>query len=129
MYVKQIAAEASRVDFIVETNGPITGKIKGFYFHFPKILTYLRRPDLVSLISDLIPGDKTRVPLQAADVLGWHLQRKDAHNLDSRDAWRIGRLVTRRGFEHKWEADALSELAERLINGPSEAWLRRDAIA
>jgi hypothetical protein len=54
------------------------------------------RSDLVQLIGELSPGDKTRVPLQAADLAMWHIRRHDAGESEPNDFRRLRQMFNER---------------------------------
>ena len=105
--------EAEKVDFLVENNSEITKHIHELYKTMPVALNHIKRPDLVPLLGEFIPGGKDRVPLQAADYLCWHSQRADAQTLDDeRDLRRWNTISHRKGFNLPLPMDVLTKLAE-----------------
>lgn len=67
--------EAERVDFVVSRKGKITDHIKEFHEEL-KELVKQHNPELGTLVGRLIPDDMDgSPPLQAADVLCWHVRR------------------------------------------------------
>jgi hypothetical protein len=94
-YLKLFHPGADKLDFIVERNGPITRYIHEFHSHLAEALTALGSPELADLVGELIPGDKTRAPLQAADVLCWYSARSRAGTLDDTDKCRYAKIAHR----------------------------------
>lgn len=80
--------DAEKVDFVIERKQYITHHIeKDFYPNIEQALAGAGRESLLSLVGELIPSDKSRAPLQAADVLLWHYRRVisgEATDIDER---------------------------------------------
>jgi hypothetical protein len=56
-----------------------------------------------------------QLPLQAADLLCWHIQRYFAKTMDSVDHRRFDKLLYEtNGYPDFWEREALEGLAKRL---------------
>jgi hypothetical protein len=55
------------------------------------IVTWAKKnnPALLDLIGEVLPGDKTRVPLQAADLAMWHVRRQEAGESEQIDKLRL----------------------------------------
>ena len=96
-YIAHEYPDAEKVDFIVERNGVIPRYIQEFHSQIPNCLRALGDPSLAELVGELIPGDKTRVPLQAADVLCWHTARP-AESMGIEDRRRYAKFAHRRGL-------------------------------
>jgi hypothetical protein len=101
---------AERVNFVVSRKETITHHLPGFRDDIREWLkdTY---PHLASLVGDLIPASmEEQLPLQGADVLGWHLQRHFANRLDATDYRRLMVLVDASGAMFEWERSHLEEM-------------------
>jgi len=64
------------------------------------------------LVGDLISASmEEQLPLQAAELLGWHLQRNYAkQQLDATDYKRLIALVDTSGAMFEWESEHLKDL-------------------
>jgi hypothetical protein len=89
--------EAERVDFMVEAKGEITDHIREFFDGLPVALRDIGLPQLIPLLGDIIPADKQRIPVQAADVLCWHSRRFAEKTLDAKGMQRYQTIATRIG--------------------------------
>jgi hypothetical protein len=96
-YVDTYHPEAEKVDFIVERKSDITKHIQEFHSHTAANLAALGQSSLARLVGDLIPGDKDRVPLQAADVLCWHSARSKSEAMDEPSYRRYCRIAHNAG--------------------------------
>lgn len=113
-FVDKSRPEAEKVDFVVESNGRVDRYLPEIYDSTRDYLATLNRPSLVKLMGTLIPGDKERVPLQAADCACWHLQ-KIATGKYTRTEWkRYLRIAKRKGRNHIWPDDELRAMAARI---------------
>jgi hypothetical protein len=105
--------DAEKVDFLVENNSDVTKHIYELYKAMPVGLDHIKRPELIPLLGEFIPGGKDRVPLQAADYLCWHSQRAEAGTLsDVRDLRRWNTIAQRQGFDLTLDTDLLTDLAQ-----------------
>lgn len=95
-HVAANCADVDKVDFVIEKKSKVTHRIAYFYDNLADALRASGRKALVPLIGDLIPGDKTRVPLQAADLALWHLRRHECETLTRVDERRLWRLTNGR---------------------------------
>jgi hypothetical protein len=104
--------DVTQVNFVVSEKQNITKKLKAFYSALKDHFTQ-SESKLGSLLGDLTPGSmETCVPLQAADLLCWHLQRYYAKSFDRVEESRIWLLTKPRdGYTHEWERSELEELA------------------
>jgi hypothetical protein len=102
---------AEKVDFLVESNSEITKYIHELYQTMPIALGHVNRPELIPLVGEFLPGEKNRVPLQAADYLCWHSQRAETQQLDDRDSRRFNMIANRTGFNLTLPAGVLTSLA------------------
>jgi hypothetical protein len=107
LHVETDHPEAERVDFIVERKGHVTKYIQEFHSNLPMALEALGKPELSKLVGELIPGEKERIPLQAADVLCWHTARHQRPNtMDAADLRRYAKIARRKGSRwHMTEKD------------------------
>jgi hypothetical protein len=119
--------EAEKVDFLVENNSQITKHIYELYKTLPESLTYIGKPELIPLLGKFLPGEKDRVPLQAADYLCWHSQRAEANTLfDDRDLRRWNTIAARKGFNLSLPTSVLTALAQAFTeHGKSSAQTRQ----
>jgi hypothetical protein len=110
-YVDMNFPDAEKVDFIVERKGHITKYIEGFHSNLPKALEALDKPLLSRLVGELIPGDKARVPLQAADVLCWYTARyRQPETMDTADLRRYAKIASRKGAHFEVPPEDISKL-------------------
>lgn len=110
IHISTDCPDAEKVDFIVEKKGGITNHIGDFYESMPATLTELGYSHLVPLLGTIIPGDKERVPLQAADVLCWHAQRAELKTLDRTGMKRLLKLAKGTGSAHVWSDKEIEDL-------------------
>ncbi|HXP79855.1 MAG TPA: hypothetical protein VN976_08110 [Verrucomicrobiae bacterium] len=117
--------EAEKVDFIVEINGHITKYIQEFHATLSEGLAVIGCPELAELLGQLIPGDKERVPLQAADLLLWYSAR-DKSTLDEREARRYFTIAHRKGARIPMSNEMLLKLKESFSDKkvPPSAWFK-----
>jgi hypothetical protein len=117
-YVHKKHAHVDKVDFIVERKGNITRYIQEFHDGLAGALTSIGRSELSSLVGDLIPAGKDRIPCQAADLLCWYAGRfenaQEVKPEDEADARRYLKLRNRKGLWFHLPHDLLSELAAGL---------------
>lgn len=103
-YVHTFHPDAEKVDFLIERNGKITNRIiTEFHNKIDEDLQELELGHLTRLIGEVIPGDKTRVPLQAADTFMWHMLRYESRASTPEDEARLkqmhhGRLMSELGM-------------------------------
>jgi hypothetical protein len=108
--------EAEKVDFMVERKGHVTKYIEGFHSTLPKALEALGKPSLSRLVGELIPGDKTHVPLQAADVLCWHTARyEQPETMDTADLRRYAKIARRKGGHLQVLPEEISKLEAAML--------------
>jgi hypothetical protein len=101
---------AERVNFVVSRKQKITHHLHGFRDDIEEWLK-VNYPHLASLIGDLIPASmEEQLPLQAADLLGWHIQRNCANRLDATDYRRLCALVQASGTTFEWKRSHLEEM-------------------
>jgi hypothetical protein len=90
--------DAQRVNFYVSRKKKISQHIGDFH----ETLKAQLDPPLDALAGDLYPADMERVlPLQAADVLCWHMQRYFAKTMEPIDEYRLWRLGETKGILHE----------------------------
>ncbi len=106
---------ATKVNFVLAEKkkvtqhvGALCGPIKDF---FEK-----NHPELSALLGDVGPGSMVdELPLQAADLLGWHMQKFYSKTYDRLEEGRFAMLVNDRdGFLHTWERRELEAMAKSL---------------
>jgi hypothetical protein len=111
--VRKVIPDTEKVDFLVEKNGEVTKNLYDFYSAIPEFLASIGKHDLIPLMGGIIPGDKDRSPLQAADVFCWHHRRDSENDLVGSDLARWKKLRSRRHYSFGAMSDkALHELAE-----------------
>jgi len=97
--------DAEKVDFIVERKDGVTKLIEMFHSAMKAGLRAKGWHHLERLVGEIIPSRKDRVPLQAADVLCWHVQRHEAGLLGSSDAARFRAVAQEKcGARHRFTA-------------------------
>ena len=111
---------AEKVDFIIEKKREVFPAMHDFHQGMSESFRNYGLPRLADLIGELIPGDKKRIPLQAADLLCWHIQRHFAHarnpsiSYSDIDRQRLDKL-TKLGVGHVWESEMVEELCKSLF--------------
>jgi hypothetical protein len=107
--------DAERVDMVVSRKQTVSHHIVQNHGDFKKHVATLM-PDLAPLLGEVRPAPmETTLPLQASDVLLWHLQRYFAKKYDRVDERRIWMLTKERdGHLHEWERFELEEMAQKL---------------
>jgi hypothetical protein len=107
--------DVQKVNFIVSKKNTVTEHYRDFVETIKQYFDQ-RQPELSALVGDLIPASMENVlPLQAAEVLCWHLQRYYAKNLDrtiENRAWYL--LKERDGYLHTWERSEIEGVARGL---------------
>jgi len=88
--------EAEKVDFLVERKEGVFERIKQFYDGFAESLKQIGHPELIKYMGELNGVGKERVPVQAADMLCWHVSRGDLGLLEGRDANRAATIFSGR---------------------------------
>jgi hypothetical protein len=117
LYVRDNHADAEKVDFVVEIKKGITENLHGFHNEMRAVLKEMGEPRLESLLGDIIPGGKERVPLQAADVLCWHTQRASRPQCTATDRRRYRAMALGRGWSYDWRNRAIEQLADATSRG------------
>jgi hypothetical protein len=102
--------ECEKVDIVIERNGPITDRIRDFHDSMPAAMEDHGMGSLVPILGDLIPGDKDRVPLQAADLLCWYTRRAESGQLDATDLNRYATIASRQGWLDQITPDQIERL-------------------
>jgi hypothetical protein len=111
MYVERWHPDAEKVDFIVERNGEITKHIQTFHSNIAFVLQQRGKASLARLVGELIPGSKDRIPLQAADVLCWHMGRaRTPDTMDDDDIRRHNSLADIRGIHVPIEESVVNSI-------------------
>jgi hypothetical protein len=110
--VSAIYPDATRVNFIVSRKNKQITKGLNAVIEVTKLSMNEHRPDLAPLLGDLIPASpELQLPLQAADVMCWHLQRyysRSFHRTEENRMWYL--LKERDGAIHDWDRDELEAL-------------------
>lgn len=106
--------DADRVNFILSRKHKVTQRIIANHDDTKKQVAILM-PELAPLLGGVFPAPmETKLPLQAADVLLWHLQRYYAKTYDRIDERRIWMLTKERdGYLHEWERSELEDMATK----------------
>lgn len=107
---------ADRVNFVVSSKQKVTDRLSLFVEDMKQLLGANVHPELAPMLGKLVPGSmEDQIPLQAADLLGWHMQRYYARTLERVDESRLWMLTKERdGHTHEWQRPELEQLAERL---------------
>ena len=119
-YVNEVICDATRVNFLAEESQKTTKALRGFHGHLND--TMARFPGIDRIFGSFGSDGKNSIPLQAADVFCWHLQRADVGRLHPIDRARFWKLVRRRGYRFINTAEDVRELSDDLQN---EALKRR----
>jgi len=91
-YIHLKHPETEKVDFLVERKDGVFEKLKQFYSSLEGSLEYIGHPELRKYLGELKAAGKCLVPLQAADMLCWHVSRADLGLLKGRDANRAATI-------------------------------------
>jgi hypothetical protein len=121
--VRRHFPDADKVDFVVSKKQYISKTLDKTQDDFREWFGSLY-PDAYRYIGDVIPGDmETRLPLQAADVLCWHRQRKLSGKADTVDLKRLRLLYGRaaKPDEHKWTTKQLAGIVDNMFARLDEA--------
>jgi hypothetical protein len=114
-YLDQHHPEAEKVDFVVEKNGATTKHIQDFHSALAQSLEALGNPSLARFVGDIIPGEKGRIPLQAADLLCWHTARsRHPETMDLADRRRYATIAHRKGTYEQISNEQVFRMAETL---------------
>lgn len=107
--------QAQTVDFIVEDKGIVTTRMKEeFYDRLPNILTNRGLDHLRKLVGAFIRGTKDRAPLQAADLLIWHVRKEKSTEATAQERRRLKRMLDGRiGIEFDLPKDEVSAIYKR----------------
>ena len=123
-YVQENFPDVERVDFVVSRNQGVSGRFTQFKDSLRDFFKQ-ENPALAPLVGDLIPASmEDRVPLQAADLLCWHMQRMLSNTADAEDErnWKI--LGDSNGRILPFHADALDKFADAIIRKISPLFIR-----
>lgn len=91
-YIHTKYPETEKVDFVVELKEGVFEKLKQFFATFTNSLDYIGQSHLNKYVGELTAVSKDRVPVQAADMLCWHVSRADLGLLKGRDADRAATI-------------------------------------
>jgi len=131
-YMHTHCVDVERVDFVIERKERVSHYIPGFLDQLRNWLKANSRLDLLSLVGEVIPGDKEHVPLQAADLAMWHVRRHEAGELDQADRRRLaqmfdGRALTLTGMSNEQITEVSGRLLAKTVPSPfSHAALRAE---
>jgi hypothetical protein len=112
-YINARHPEVKEVDFVVAKKGKLTDRLKYFHEEVKRLLD----PPLSDLVGELIPATmETRLPLQAADIVLWHMQRFYANTMDTTDERRLNVLMKDTdGIPHEWKRSDLERFTDSLF--------------
>ena len=110
--VSAMYPDAKKVDFVVSKKGKLTTRLQVFHEEMRRLM-----PEYEDLIGELIPATmEERLPLQAADLLCWHIQRYYANTMDAVDQRRLAVLMhDLDGYPHTWERKDIEEFTENVF--------------
>lgn len=91
LIVERYGEQVERVDFVVERNGPLAHLIDGYRQELIDGLKFIEKDVLVPFVGSVTAVDKSSVPPQIADMLGWHTR-----NVEGRKYTEVDRSVGRR---------------------------------
>jgi hypothetical protein len=110
--LRKCEPDVDRVNFVVSVKEKVTHHLKDFH---AELKARIRKP-FQSLVGELFPGRMDAViPLQAADVLCWHLQRERTGNMSNLDTRRIDRLANTKSFCYRHSRADLDAFADSLV--------------
>lgn len=112
--------DCEKVDFIVERNQNITSHVREFHDTLKESFIDIGKPHLAPLVGDFIPAGKERVPLQAADMLSWHENRRDANGLNYKDRARFKAVSKKAGARFSVKREWIEALRDRLLQKLNE---------
>jgi hypothetical protein len=120
-YVEKHRPQAEKVDFVIERKQTVSRYLPDFYEAVKTDLIALGRQSQLELMGELIPGDKNRVPLQAADCACWHLQKMATGRYTSAERRRALRIARRKGNALEMTNDDIEAMADQIrrANRPS----------
>lgn len=114
-HVRDERPDCDRVDFLVEEKAGITHLVERFERDTRDFLNSFNDEGLGELLGCCRPVPKARIPVQAADVVCWHLQRGSLGLMDSCDTRRFFALRDYRSrSHHQWTDEYLERFAVRL---------------
>ncbi len=118
-YVNKHYPDAAKVDFLVDRKHGVFDRLTEYYATLAASLRAIGEPDLPRLLGKLIPGGPdTRVPLQAADLVLWHIGRSfRPQHLTREDHFRLKKL------EHMREA--VTELPDHAVRKMGRVFLEK----
>jgi hypothetical protein len=129
LYACILNLNAEKVDFVIEKKREVFPAMHDFHEGLKESFLHNELPRFAELVGELIPGDKKRIPLQAADVLCWHLQRHFANTRNPSipfsdiDRQRLSKL-TKLGMGNVWE----HQMIEELCRGLFEDWRKLNEV-
>ncbi|MGA8739918.1 MAG: hypothetical protein WB561_01885 [Terracidiphilus sp.] len=127
--VLSLYPKTEKVDFVIEKKREVFPAMHDFHEGLGESFRNIGLPRFAEIIGELIPGDKKRIPLQAADLLCWHTQRFAASvrnptiTFSEVDSQRYAKLI-RLGTGHTWEREMIEELCDTLF----EDWRKLNEV-
>lgn len=113
-HVSDLRPEVTRIDFVVSKKQRVSHYYSKFQEEMRDFLNDYN-PALGKLVGDLIPANmEDRVPLQAADVLCWHLQKHYSNAVEPEDVSNLNLLMESSGTGHTWTEKELEEFASNI---------------
>jgi hypothetical protein len=92
-----VESGAEKVDFIIERKHRVTQVLLDMFEKLRGNYPELGEPEYAALMGKLVAGGKDHVPLQAADLACWHVQRQDQQMLDPIDYKRMRTIGSKFG--------------------------------
>jgi hypothetical protein len=115
-YLAEYHPEAEKVDFIVERKHTVTNYIQDFHVQLSQALQALGSPELARLVGELMPGDKERVSLRAADVLCWHCARREKlETMSHGDKLRYKTIAYHKGVRIEFSKDLVMQMKAAVL--------------
>lgn len=121
--------KTEKVDFVIEIKDEVLPAMLEFHKGLRESFRNIGLPHLAEIIGELMPGDKKKIPLQAADLLCWHTQRLAASTRNPKtifsevDNKRLTKL-TRFGIGQTWSR----QMMEELCGGLFEDWRKLNEV-
>jgi hypothetical protein len=128
MWIHGKHPDVERVDCWVEQNGLISRYLNQFHEGSADALVDAESPELAPLVGEFKQVGKDRIPVQAADMLGWHARNHERDSLDRDGVRRYWRMTTgdnremgRYGYRGPIERELLQKLAAGFARRIAEA--------
>ena len=98
--------DVEKIDFVVHKKREVSSSIDDFHAMLKQHLEDIGYPNLSNLVGEIIQGNDDRVPLQAADLACWHIQKYVTRTLDEKDINHFKTIAVERiGYMHQWTDD------------------------